>query len=282
MRPSLESLRVLEACVSAGSFARAAERLCLTPAAVSLRIRKLEDEFGKALFVRNGPRVTPTPEARLLADRIRYALAEISDGIAAFEALAPLRVTAPPTFAMRWLTPRLSLFRAEASVEIELDVSSDVREPSDFDVAIRTGRGAWPGLEAHPLLPLVLAPLMTPSVARDLHEPSDLTSLTLLPHPDWPRWFMAATGDVPEGLRYSHIEYPTHELNATAAIAGQGVALAPAEMFASLITDGVLATPFDCVLEGPDWHFALLRAGEGRSAPRQFCAWLRDEVQPLT
>jgi LysR family glycine cleavage system transcriptional activator len=71
MRPSLESLRVLEACVSAGSFARAAERLFLTPAAVSLRIRTLEAELGQPLFIRAGRRVVPTAAASVLANRDR-------------------------------------------------------------------------------------------------------------------------------------------------------------------------------------------------------------------
>src|ERR1700754_61753 len=104
MRPSLESLRVLEACVSLGSFARAAERLFITPAAVSLRIRTLESELGRPLFVRAGRRVVPTAAATVLADRIRDALIDITDALDEFRAVAPqLRVTAPPTFASRWL-----------------------------------------------------------------------------------------------------------------------------------------------------------------------------------
>ena len=82
MRPSLESLRVLEACVSAGSFARAAERLFLTPAAVSLRIRTLEAELGQPLFIRAGRRVVPTAAASVLANRVREALTGIGEALA--------------------------------------------------------------------------------------------------------------------------------------------------------------------------------------------------------
>jgi LysR family glycine cleavage system transcriptional activator len=252
--------------------------LFLTPAAVSLRIRTLEAELGEALFVRHGPRGASTAKAKALATRVRRALDEIDAALDEFQAAKPpLRVTAPPTFAARWLAPRLSQFHGS---EIELDVSTDTREQTAFDVAIRTGRGDWPGLDAYRLSPVQLTPMLAPSLlsAGSSVTPQDLLRLTLLPHPDWERWFMEATGAVPARLTFASADYPTHELNANAACAGEGVALLPPAFYEPLIRAGALVAPFDCILDGPDWHFVLVRAGDTRPAPRAFCTWLCDQI----
>ncbi|WP_342363210.1 LysR family transcriptional regulator [Terrarubrum flagellatum] len=284
MRPSLESLRVLEACVSAGSFARAAECLFLTPAAVSLRIRTLEAELDQPLFVRAGPRVTPTAAATILAKRVREALNGISDALNEFQAAAPsLKVTAPPTFASRWLAPRLARYPAPGAFGIELDVSTEMRDPQAFDVAIRTGGGGWAGFEEYPLAPVEVTPMLAPSLlaARAIATPDELIDFELLPHPDWEQWFMEAGCKAPPGLRFAAVDYPTHELDANAALAGAGVALLSPSLFRPLLTQGLLIAPFACVLSGPAWHFALMRAGESRSAPQHFCAWLCEQARAL-
>lgn len=282
MRPSLESLRVLEACVSAGSFARAAERLFLTPAAVSLRIRSLEAELGQPLFERVGRRVIPTASASALARRVHEALSGIADALAEFQAATPpLRLTAPPTFASRWLAPRLARYVAPVPSSIEIDVSSDVRAPHAFDVAIRTGRGGWPGLEEYRLTPVEVTPMLAPSLlgTRSLDDARALIDFELLPHPDWERWFAAAQCEIPPGLRFAAVDYPTHELDANAAVAGLGVALLSPSLFRPLLTAGQLIAPFSCVLSGPAWHFAVMRTDDARLAPRQLCAWLYEQAK---
>jgi LysR family glycine cleavage system transcriptional activator len=282
MRPSLESLRILEACVSAGSFTRAAERLFLTPAAVSLRIRTLEAELGQPLFARAGPRVIPTSAAIVLANRVREALTVIIEALAEFQAATPpLRVTAPPTFASRWLVPRLTRHPGPAGLSIELDVSTDVRALDAFDVAIRTGRGGWADLEEYPLAPVEVTPMLSPSLlgARTLAAPEDLAEFDLLPHPDWERWFTEAECKAPRSLRFATVDYPTHELNAEAALAGVGVALLSPSLFQPLLIEGRLAAPFPCVLSGPAWHFALMRTGDPRLPPRDFCEWLCEQAR---
>jgi LysR family transcriptional regulator, glycine cleavage system transcriptional activator len=282
MRPSLESLRVLEACVSAGSFARAAARLFLTPAAVSLRIRTLESELGRPLFARAGRRVVPTAEAVALADRVREALAIVGEALDGFRAATPpLRVTAPPTFASRWLAPRLAHYPAPTGVGIELDVSTDIRDPEAFDIAIRTGSGGWPGLREFPLTSVDVTPMLAPSLlaSRTLARPEDLASFELLPHPDWEEWFIKAGCNTPRGLRFSAVDYPTHELNANAALAAAGVALLSPSLFRPLLTEGRLIAPFSCVLRGPARHFALIRSDDARPAPRHFCEWLCEQAR---
>lgn len=282
MRPSLESLRVLEACVSAGSFARAAERLFLTPAAVSLRIRTLEAELDQALFVRSGRRVVPTAAASVLASRVRDALAGIAGAVDEFRAtIPPLRLTAPPTFASRWLAPRLMRYPASGGGLVEFDVSSELRDPHAFDVAIRTGRGGWGGLEEFPLVPVDVTPMLAPSLlcGRTLSSPEELADFELLPHPDWERWFAEARCGALGRLRFVAVDYPTHELDANAAVAGVGVALLSPSLFWPLLAEGQLIAPFACVLSGPAWHFALVRADDTRPAPRHLWRWLCEQAR---
>ncbi|MCR4264765.1 LysR substrate-binding domain-containing protein [Nitratireductor sp. ZSWI3] len=282
MRPSVESLRIFEMCVSVGSFAGAADRLALTPAAVSLRIRSLEAELGQPLFTRAGRRVVPTAAAVALACEVRNALDHLNNALDAFRAgTTPLRVTAPPTFASRWLAPRLSGYRAAGGASIELDISSDVRDPTAFDVAIRTGRGGWDGLDEYPLMPVDVTPMVAPNLlgSRTLAAPEDLANFDLLPHPDWAKWFARAERSMPGGLRFASVDYSIFELIANAAVGGLGVALLSPTLFRSLLEDRLLVAPLATVLKGPDWYFALIREGDQRPAARSFCDWLREEVQ---
>ena len=265
-----------------GSFASAADRLALTPAAVSLRIRTLETELGQPLFSRVGRRVVPTPAAVTLAGRVRHALDGINNALDEFQAAtAPLRVTAPPTFASRWLAPRLSGYSAPGGAAIELDISSDLRNPTAFDVAIRTGRGGWDGLDEYPLKPVDVTPMIAPTLlgSRALAEPEDLARFDLLPHPDWSKWFARAERPMPGGLRFVGVDYSIFELTANAAVAGLGVALLSPTFFRPLLDNGLLLAPLATVLKGPDWYFALIREGDQRPAPRSFCAWLCEQVR---
>lgn len=268
-------------CVGMGSFAAAADRLALTPAAVSLRIRTLETELGQPLFNRIGRRVIPTPAAVLLASRVRQALEGINAALDEFHAtMAPIRITAPPTFASRWLVPRLSSFRAPKGETIELDIASDVRDPATFDVAIRTGRGGWDGFDEFPLAPVDVTPMIAPGLlgSRILAEPEDLKGFDLLPHPDWSKWFAAAKCPMPGNLRFVGIDYSVFELIAKAAVAGRGVALLSPRIFRPLLDSGQLIAPLAEVMEGPDRYFALIRKNDQRTAPRAFCAWICEQA----
>lgn len=269
-------------CVRVGSFAAAADRLALTPAAVSLRIRTLEAELGQALFTRLGRRVVPTPAAVTLASRVRRALDGVNGALDEFHAAAaPLRVTVPPTFASRWLAPRLSGYHAPGGAAIELDISSDLRDPTAFDVAIRTGRGGWDRLDEYPLMPVDVTPMIAPRllVSQTLVALEDLTKFDLLPHPDWGKWFARAERPMPSGLRFAAVDYSIFELIANAAVAGLGVGLLSPTLFRPLLDDGLLVAPLATVLKGPDWYFALIQEDDQRPVPRNFCDWLREQVR---
>ena len=282
MRPSLESLRILAECVRCGSFATAAGNLFLTPSAVSLRVRTLERELGKALFVRTGPRVIATAAAMKLAARIDGAIGEIDLALNEFHDVPPsIRVTAPPSFASRWLAPRLARYHADnPDIAIELDVSTDLRGADAFDIAIRTGAGPWSGFEAYPLFPVDLTPMLSPALARGrgLSRVSDLQGFTLLPHPHWSRWIQNAGDSAGHQFHYAAIEYPSHDLNAEAAVGGDGVALLPRSLFQAMLDDRRLVAPFDQELVDMDWHFALLRRAEQRKDVAAFVGWLRSQA----
>jgi len=283
-RPPLESLRIFAECVRSGSFAAAADKLCLTPAAVSLRIRTLEQDLGKALFVRRGPRVNPTDVAIALAKRVDDALNAVDEALDAFRGARPvIRITAPPTFASRWLAARVDQYQAEnPGIAIELDVSTDVRPRENFELAFRTGSGHWSGWESHPLFPVDLTPMLLPEQAA-LHriaQPSDLGRALLLAHPDWALWLRAAGVREEEGLRFTTVEYPSHDLNADAALVGKGVALLPRSLFRAMLDDGRLAAPFDFDLVDRDWHFALLHEDETRPEAKDLLVWVLGQLPP--
>jgi LysR family glycine cleavage system transcriptional activator len=278
--PALDSLRFLEAGVRHANFTRAAAELGVTPAAVSLRIRDLEAELGVTLFRRSGPAVTPTEAGAALAGRMAQALGLIRSAVDDCRGAAePLRVTAVPTFAMRWLTPRLAAYHAlPDAVPIRLDVSAELRPADGFDIAIRTGHGDWPGFEATALMPVEATPMLSPALAAGLSSPADLAGLPLLPHDGWRRWFQEAGVEVP-GLRFYADDYPTHELDAAAAIEGAGVALLSPLLFGALLRDGKLVRPFPHVIRGPGAHHVLLQPGEARPMVLRFRDWLEDEAR---
>lgn len=283
--PPIESLRVLEACVRTASFTRAAAEIGLTSSAVSLRMRNLETELGIALFVRSGPRLEPTRAARELAERVAEALQLVRTAIEACRSAPALRLTVVPSFASRWLTPRLSRYHAfPHATAVRVDCSAELRTAEDFDLAIRTGVGAWPNFDLTRLMPVESAPMLSPALAAtvELKSAADIALLPLLPHDDWPRWFRFAGVSVNVSrLRFCADEYPTHELDAAAAQEGAGVALLSPTLFASALTERKLLQPFEPVLCGPNWHYLLQKIGDERPSVRSFRSWLSNEVKAV-
>jgi LysR family glycine cleavage system transcriptional activator len=280
--PSLESLRYLEACVRHGNFSRAADELGVTPAAVSLRIRDLEAILEKRLFHRSGPKIAPTSAGSALAQGMAEALSRVQVAVDECRGRSEtLRVTAVPSFATRWLAPRLGKFHAIAKdLSIDLDVSTELRRAASFEIAIRTGLGNWPGVEVTALMAVDATPMLSPQLALStpLRCPRDLASLSLLPHDQWARWFHEA-GSIPSTMQFYEDDYPTHELDAMAAIEGAGVALLSPTLFASLVREGRLVQPFAHVIRGPAWHYIVTPRGQTNPAASRFRAWLQEEAR---
>jgi LysR family glycine cleavage system transcriptional activator len=226
--PPLESLRILAACVRHRSFSRAAKDLGLTPAAVSLRMRDLEAQLGVTLFHRHGPRLTVSDQAAMLAEQIDVAVSLIHSAIDRCRSTQPaLRVTCAPTFASRWLVPRLEEYHSSPGAQpITLDATAALLPPGQFDVAIRSGTGPWPGFAALELLPEQGTPMMSPTLLSDDQRVSlaRLLELPLIVDPRWSDWF--ARAGLPNATpRFAATRFPTYELEALAAVRGVGVAL---------------------------------------------------------
>jgi LysR family transcriptional regulator, glycine cleavage system transcriptional activator len=272
--PPLDSLRVLAACVRHGNFSGAAKELGLTPAAVSVRMRTLEGQVGVKLFHRHGPRLTVTDHAASLGERIDEAMSLIRAAVEECRS-APiaLRVTCAPTFASRWLIPRLAEYQSlEGAQPIVLDTSATMLSQDRFDVAIRSGRGPWPAFSAVELVPEQGTPMLSPALLVDGDAPSldGLLKLPLIPDGRWPAWFERA-GRPDARARFTATRFPTYELEAQAAVQGIGVALLSPLLFGDLCRAGALVAPFETFIEGPASYWLLWPAN---SPAPHFAEWL--------
>ncbi|MBC8022424.1 MAG: LysR family transcriptional regulator, partial [Burkholderiales bacterium] len=197
--PPLSALRPFEAAARLESFSRAAEELHLTHGAISRQVRALEQHVGCELFTRHGKRVALTPSGRAFADRVRAALHEITQ---AAEAAGTTRrenrltVSVLPSFASRWLMPRLIRFM-EAHPDIEVSVVATTAlanfTTDDVDIAIRFGRGPYPPHVCEAFLEDEWFPVAGPKI-KPPREPRDMLRMRLIreDHDYWDDWFMLA------------------------------------------------------------------------------------------
>src|ERR1700712_3204275 len=186
--PPLNALRAFEAAARHLNFSRAADELAVTPGAVSQQIQNLEDYVGAALFKR-------TPKGLLLPDAAQTALPALRE---AFDRLAEaasmmtaavdgrrLTVSVAPSFAAKWLMPRLGKFEA-AHPQVDVWLSAGIElvdfAAGEIDVAIRYGPGRYPGLEVTPLMSETVLPVASPELVAEnaLETPEDLGHHVLL------------------------------------------------------------------------------------------------------
>ena len=275
--PPLDSLRVLAACVRQGSFSRAAAELGITPAAVSQRMRALEAHMGVELFRRRGPRLTTTARAKALGQGLEQALSLVRAAVDdCRRSKPPLRLTCAPTFAARWLLPRMARYHALAGADaIAMDTTQGILPAGAFDVAIRSGTGPWPDCEGVKLLTESLTPLLSPKLIprRRRLTVRKLLSLPLLPAPQWPEWFKVA-GLPSAKPRYFATRLPNYELEAQAAVSGVGAALLSPVLYAELIAQRALLAPFPWMVECASSYW-LLWAKD--SCGSHFVNWLRSQ-----
>lgn len=251
--PSHSALMAFEAAARHGSFARAADELALTEGAISRQIGRLEAFLGVVLFERIGNRVRLRPNGERYAVQIRetldrlerdsqYLMGQPSDG-------ASLDIAVLPTFAMRWLIPRLKRFQ-ERHPSITLHLAEKM-EPfvlagSGFDAAIHFEHPAWTGMRTHRLLHEVLVPVCHPTL---LDGKDVATALDTLPrlhrrqNPD--AWLHYAEES---GIMLSNpaigARYDLHAMLIEATLAGLGVALVPRLYVQSELADGRLVAPW--------------------------------------
>lgn len=275
--PPLDSLRVLCVCIRHGNFSRAASELGITPTAVSQRIRALEAEIGVKLFRRYGPRLTTTDRARVLGQRLEHALSLMRVAVDDCRRVKhPLRVTCAPTFASRWLLPRLAMYHTLPGANaIALDTTQALLPPGSFDVAIRSGVGPWPGYESARLLKEQRTPMLSPKWAPRGARLTvrGLLKIPLIPDPRWGDWFKLA--GLPSATpRFVATRFPNYELETQAAVRGIGAALLSPALFAELEAQGALIAPFRWMVEGPGSYWLLWAR---QSAEPHFVRWMKSQ-----
>lgn len=284
--PFLNGIKAFEASARSGSFARAAAELNVTPAAISRMVRLLEQRLGLMLFQRkpNGLALTPagrTYQAGLT--QIFDALANLTAQVTALANPYVLTLGVGPTFAIRWLIPRLASFRKqEPDVDVRFTTGGAAAPfAEDWTCGIKLGDGIWPGLVAEPLFAADLVPVCTPALAAHLKTPADLRTATLLrvAHAldDWPRWLKAA-GVAKLTSKGPQFEFYGQALQAAAD--GVGVAMGIRPYIDDDLAAGRLVTPFaQTVPKGQRWYLVYHQERTEEPGFAAFRRWLIQAAQ---
>ena len=285
--PPMQALRAFEAAARTRSLSRAAESLHLTHGAISHQIKSLEADLGVRLVERAGRGIRLTDEGERFASRIRTVLSDLGDAVReASERSNPrqLRVSVLPSFAARWLLPRIGrFFAAHPDIDVDVSASNAIADfkRDDVDVGIRNGLGVWPGLHVEFVLDDVYFPVCSPHLAggRLPARPEDLAGYTLLRADDdlWKPWFEAAGLDWPEPSRGPTFSDSSHTVQA--AIDGQGIALVRTSLLGNDLRNGLLVRLFDIEVPSARKYY-LVYPPRLADAPKlvAFRQWLFDEA----
>ena len=289
--PPLNSLRAFEAVARRLSFSRAAEDLHVTPGAVSQQIRSLEQQLGESLFERTRRSVVLTETGMRMLPEIQSGLETLARALSGRTAPSggkTLTISVAPSFASKWLLPRLTGF-SERHPDIDLRISATVGL-ADFrrdgvDLAIRLGRGNYPGLYVERLFGETLAPLCAPRLITAKGrpgKPDDLKKHRLLHDTSipgeaeqsaWERWLdLAGAKHVParRGTRFSLAEHAMQ-----AAIDGAGVVLGRMVLAEADLAAGRLVQPFKPVLPlDVSYYLVMPETSLRRNEVQAFREWL--------
>lgn len=288
--PPLAAVRVFEAAARHLSFTRAAEELGMTQAAVSYQIKVLEERVGAPLFLRKPRQVALTETGRHLAAAARDAFTVLAQAYAEARGGAEgvLSITTVLTFASNWLARHLGSFQmAHPSLAVRVDASGTLLDLTreNFDIAIRSGEGKWPGLVTHPLVWADFTPMLSPGLAATIggvREPADLLKLPILEPGDpwWLQWFTAAGVPATDLATRPDSRMGAQMYEANAAMAGQGVAILTRPFFLGELAEGRLIQPFDLVCnDGHGYWLAYPEASRNVPKVRVFRDWLLAEVK---
>ncbi len=285
--PSLSGLRAFSAAGRHLSFRAAAEELGVTQGAVAQQVRGLEEHLGLRLFLREPRGLRFTEAGRVYHAAVARAFSQLLEATGALRD-TPSRVTisVTPTFASKWLIPRLAEF-TEAHPGIDLRITATDRVSSfhadGIDLAVRQGRPPFgASLHADLLFPQEVVAICSPIVAAVRDMPFDtvaLSGMTLLhdTHDLWPRFLEAAFGQVVTPTRGLRFNQTTLALDA--ALAGQGIALASRFLVQRDLNASRLVQPIQTTLEGGQ-DFFLLAPRQGMSeAALQVRGWLLEAAQ---
>ena len=268
----------------------------MTPAAISHQIKTLESYLGVKLFHRKNRSLELTVAAQACWPGLRKGFDHLGAAIERIQSTAvaePLLISAPPIFGAKWLVPRIAEFSvAHPEVQIRIDPLQKISELEgpETDVAVRFGRGRYPGLRAQRLMSQKVFPVCSPALLRGKHplmSPADLRWHTLIHFdptfydPDWPQWekWLRAAGvasiDASIGPHFSSPNFTIQ-----AVLEGQGVALAVSLMADELVAQGQLIQLFDVNYPGNYGYYGVV-SEEKVEEPRvnAFWEWLISEAK---
>jgi LysR family transcriptional regulator, glycine cleavage system transcriptional activator len=270
--PPLNALRHFEAVARLGSFAAAASDLHVTHWAVGKQIRMLEDWFGVPLFERRSRGVVPTDEGAALLNDVKGAFSRLSSSVTRLRhesitrrVTGVVRVNTLASFALCWLIPRLTDFRA-LYPDIDVRLSTTSRKlryvGGAFDIGVRSGPEDAAGLTSTPLMPDLRLPACSPAVLQShpIRTVADLRNHTLLhsmsTRTAWSDWLREAGAPGLQGA--GHLDFDHVFLQLGAAAEGLGVTLASLPLIERDIATGRLVCPIsEPAGRGPDYTLVV-------------------------
>lgn len=290
--PPLNALRVFAAAARTENFMQAGENLYVTQGAVSRQIKQLEEWLGVPVFTRTHRGVQLTPAGRQLATAVDTAFQHIDTVVQNLQhhnLRQQLAINLPPTFATRWMAPRLPDFRRQFA-NIDLSISThDVHAPRDVrhcDCVIAFSDQAWADGDCSLLMVEQHVMLASPVLWVDT-QPPRLEEATLLHITDgnvrmpmWEHW-CAAQGltevNPKPGLSFSTLDQVIN-----AALAGAGVAIVDEAMVPKELAAGSLRPLSDVKVAGPHgyWFVNLARDADSRALVGLFRDWLATQFAP--
>ncbi|MGV1835889.1 LysR substrate-binding domain-containing protein [Rhizobium rhizogenes] len=297
--PPLTSLRAFVATARHLNFLRAAEELHVTSAAVGQQIRLLEDYLGQPLFHRTRGQLQLTSAGQALVPGLTDAFDAVLGAMTQFAASdheQPIRVSVAPSFASKWLIPRLDgLRRAAPGLQVLVDASAQLTDldSGDADCVIRYGSGAYPGLVVDHLFSEAVIPICSPEFAERhwlRNGPEAIEGVPLLHEdgaehdhscPDWNAWLRA------EGLSYRLSSQGGFRLSLSslvidAALAGQGLGLGKVRLAEAELRAGRLVCPFGSPQPVSFSYFFATTATKARLMRVDlFRNWLQAEAKTL-
>jgi LysR family glycine cleavage system transcriptional activator len=285
--PSLTGLQAFEVAARHMSFTKAAAELNVTQTAISHQIRRLEEQLGRPLFIRRNRTLALTPEARDYLPLIRSAFEDLRRATEKFRRAdhdGVLTVSTTASLATKWLVPRAAAFQeANPGIEVRITTSAHLVDftREDVDMAVRYGRGHWPGLQAEWLMPENIFPVCSPALlsgGKPLKRPEDLAHHTLLhtmvSREDWQLWLTAS--GLPASLAARRgLVFDQSFMALQAAMEGLGVALGRSHLVEADIAAGRLVAPFDIVIpQDAGYYIVVPEENADRPKIKLFRAWL--------
>jgi LysR family transcriptional regulator, glycine cleavage system transcriptional activator len=284
----LNALRVFEVAARAGTYAEAAAELGLTHGAVSRQIAAVEAWLGQRLFVRTGRRMTATPAARVFAAEVSLAFDRViaaAEACGRLDARRILRVSAPATFAMRWLIPRLDRFHAQRpEVEVAVTTAMTLHDElrGGFDIAIRRGPAepeAWPQHRAVAFLDEADTLIMSPALfercpVRRLDDIASHVLLSTETRPgDWTDWLDRAALRPAAAQRRRVFDH--FFVTRQAIEDGLGLGIGPLPVLQTDLAAGRLVAPFATITVPRKGYVALIPFDADKtSSLTGFIEWL--------